>query len=372
MHILITVNKTWNIFNYRRAIVEAFIQEGHSVTVLVPYDEYVIKLERLGCKVVHLEMDVSGLSPYKDIKLIGKMKSVFLAEKPDLIFSYTIKNNIFGALAARALDIPFIPNVTGLGTAFLSGGFLKLISEWLYGFSFRHLKTIFFQNEDDINLFIEKKIVTINQAKLLPGSGINLEHFSPVAYPTKDNAPIFLMIARLIGDKGVFEFIAAARKIRADHPQVRFQLLGEVNVTNRTAIDMQTVKSWEDEGIIEYLGGSDDVRPFISAAHCVVLPSYREGAPRSLIEAAAMSRPLIATDVPGCRSVVDDKKTGYLCKVRDEDDLVRRIYDFLELSIKSKAHMGRLGRVKMIENFDQDFVIKAYQKALKSELLKLK
>jgi glycosyltransferase involved in cell wall biosynthesis len=371
MHVLITVNKTWNILNYRREIVEAFIQDGHSVTVLVPCDEYVTKLERLGCKVVHLEMDVSGLSPYKDIKLIGKMKRIFLAEKPDLIFSYTIKNNIFGALAAHALDIPFIPNVTGLGTAFLSGGLLKFISEWLYGLSFRHLKTIFFQNEDDMSLFIKKKIVTIQQAKLLPGSGINLEHFSPVAYPRKDNAPIFLMIARLMRDKGVFEFIAAARKIKADQPQVRFQLLGPVNVANRAAISMETVKSWEDEGVIEYLGTSDDVRPHISAAHCVVLPSYREGAPRSLIEAAAMSRPLITTDVPGCRSVVDDKKTGYLCNVRDEDDLVRSIYDFLELPIKSKAHMGRVGRVKMIENFDQAFVVKAYQNALKSEFLNI-
>ena len=172
------------------------------------------------------------------------------------------------------------------------------------------------------------------------------------------------MIARLLRDKGVFEYVAAARKVKLDYPGACFQLLGAVDTANRTAIDAATVTLWEREGIINYLGTTDDVRPYIAAAHCVVLPSYREGAPRTLIEAAAMARPLIATDVPGCRSVVDDGKTGYLCKVRDSDDLARCIETFLVLPHTKKSRMGCAGRKKMAKSFDQAIVAQAYRDAL--------
>lgn len=367
MHILITSNSAWNVLNFRRAIVETLIADGHNVTVLVPFDNSVSKLEFLGCKVLHLKMCVKSLSPLRDLKLISNMRNIFQTERPDVIFSYTIKNNIFGALAVRPLEIPFIPNITGLGTAFLSGGFLQLIAECLYNLAFYKLNIVFFQNEDDKNLFINKKLVTTHQAKLLPGSGVDLNHFTPMDYPVENKAPIFLMISRILSDKGIFEFIAAARKIKTVHPLVRFQLLGAIDTGNSKAISLTRVKTWEAEGVIEYLGTSDDVRPYITAAHCVVLPSYREGAPRSLIEAAAMSRPLIATDVPGCRSVIDDKKTGFLCRARDEDDLVNSINNFLKLSSYDRACMGRLGRIKMVKSFDQDIVVKAYQNALASD-----
>tara|TARA_B110000211_G_scaffold17320_1_gene18072 strand:+ start:3026 stop:3583 length:558 start_codon:yes stop_codon:yes gene_type:complete len=175
------------------------------------------------------------------------------------------------------------------------------------------------------------------------------------------------MIARLLRDKGVLEYVAAARKVKSVHPRARFQILGAVDAANRTAIDAATFKSWQEEGVIEYLGTADDVRPHIAAAHCVVLPSYREGARRTLIEAAAMARPLIATDVPGCRSVVDDGVTGYLCEVRDGDDLARRMEELLALSQAERAHMGLAGRAKMVKNFDQAIVVEAYRNALTSE-----
>ena len=367
MHILITVNAAWNVVNFRRPIVEEMIADGHSVTVLAPYDNSVATLESLGCKVLPLEMSVKGLNPLQDIKLIGRMRKVFRAEQPDAIFSYTIKNNIFGALAARPLGIPFIPNVTGLGTAFLSGGFLKRIAEGLYRRAFHNLGVIFFQNEDDRDLFLERRLVTAQQARLLPGSGIDLIHFAATDYPPESDAPVFLMIARLLRDKGVLEYVAAARKVKSVHPRARFQILGAVNAANRTAIDAATVKSWQEEGVIEYLGTADDVRPHIAAAHCVVLPSYREGAPRTLIEAAAMARPLIATGVPGCRSVVDDGVTGYLCKVRDGDDLARSMDTFLVLTRDERAQMGLAGRAQMAAHFDQAIVVEAYRNALASE-----
>ena len=366
MHILITVNAAWNVLNFRRPLVAAMIADGHSVTVLAPRDDSVAALESLGCRFLPLAMSVKGLNPMQDVKLIGRMRKIFREEQPDAIFSYTIKNNIFGALAARTLGIPFIPNVTGLGTAFLSGGFLQFIAEGLYRRAFRNLSVIFFQNEDDRNLFLERKLVTKLQARLLPGSGIDLTHFAATAYPTDSDAPVFLMIARLLRDKGALEYVAAARKVKSEHPSARFQLLGAVDAANRTAIDATTVASWQEEGIIEYLGTADDVRPHIAAAHCVVLPSYREGAPRTLIEAAAMARPLIATDVPGCRSVVDDGVTGYLCKVRDGDDLAKSLDAFLALPREERARMGLAGRAKMAASFDQAIVVQAYRDALAS------
>lgn len=367
MHILITVNSAWNVLNFRHPIVVAMIADGHRVTVLAPHDDSVATLEGLGCRFLPLEMSVKGLNPLQDIKLIGGMRKVFRAEKPDVIFSYTIKNNIFGALAARPLGIPFIPNVTGLGTAFLSGGFLQRVAEGLYRRAFRNLGVIFFQNEDDRDLFLERRLVTPQQAHLLPGSGIDLNHFYVMDYPPESDVPVFLMIARLLRDKGVIEYLAAARKVKAKRPNARFQLLGAIDAANRTAIDVAIVKSWQEEGVIEYLGTADDVRPHIAAAHCVVLPSYREGAPRTLIEAAAMARPLIATDVPGCREVVDNGETGHLCKVRDCDDLARSMEVFLALSQTEKTKMGLAGRAKMVTSFDQAIVVEAYRNALSSE-----
>jgi glycosyltransferase involved in cell wall biosynthesis len=364
MHILITVNAAWNVLNFRHPIVVAMIADGHRVTVLAPHDDSVATLEGLGCRFLPLEISVKGLNPLQDIKPIGRMRKVFRAEKPDVIFSYTIKNNIFGALAARPLGIPFMPNVTGLGTAFLSGGFLQRVAEVLYRRAFRNLGFIFFQNKDDRDLFLERRLVTPQQAHLLPGSGIDLNHFYVTDYPPESDAPVFLMIARLLSHKGVIEYLAAARKMKAKRPNARFQLLGAIDAANRTAIDVAIVKSWQEEGVIEYLGTTDDVRPNIAAAHCVVLPSYREGSPRTLIEAAAMARPLIATDVPGCREVVDDGVTGYLCKVRDSSDLARCMDTFIALTRTDRVQMGLAGRAKMATSFDQAIVVEAYRNAL--------
>ena len=368
LHILMTVNTAWNIWNFRRPLVEALIADGHHVTVLAPHDESVAALEELGCRFLQLDMSVKGLNPLQDLALMRRFKRIFRTEQPDAILSYTIKNNIFGAMAAHALNIPFFPNVSGLGTAFLSGGTLQTVAEGLYRRAFAHLPRVFFQNEDDRDLFVKRKLVAPRQAHVLPGSGIDLERFPLTDYPQQREAPVFLMIGRLLRDKGVLEYVEAARQVKSDHPKTRFQLLGAVDAANRTAIDAATVRSWEEEGVIEYLGTADDVRPHIAAAHCAVLPSYREGAPRTLIEAAAMARPLIATDVPGCRDVVVDNVNGYLCKVRDSASLAETFEKFLALPLASKAEMGRAGRSKMEADFDQGIVVQAYMDAMNAQL----
>lgn len=366
MHILMTVNAAWNIWNFRRPIVEALLADGHRVTVLAPPDDSVPDLERIGCRFRPLEMSVKGLNPVQDLKLQRRLTRIFRQEAPDAILSYTIKNNIFGARAARAVGVPFIPNVTGLGTAFLSGGLLQSVAERLYRRAFGKLPIVFFQNEDDRDLFIDRKLVRADQARLLPGSGIDLNRFAVAEMPAPDAPPAFLMIARLLRDKGAIEFVEAARQVKAAHPKARFQLLGATGSENRTAIDSATVDAWVAEGVVEYLGTTDDVRPAIAAAACVVLPSYREGAPRTLIEAAAMARPLIATNVPGCRAVVDRDISGFLCEVRSADSLARAMDRFLALTPKEREAMGRAARAKMEREYDQAFIVEAYRAALAS------
>ncbi len=312
MHILITANTAWNIWNFRRPVVDMLVGIGHRVTVLAPLDDFVSDLESLGCRVCALEMSVKGLNPIADIKLQHRFKGIFHAEKPDVVLSYTIKNNIYGARAARAQGVPFLPNVTGLGTAFMSGKLLQTVAEQLYRRSFRKLPKVFFQNEDDRDFFLSRSLVRPDQALLLPGSGVDLTHFAPAEMPTFEDPPVFLMIARLLRDKGVVEFVNAARVLRVIYPEVRFQLLGAIGREKRNAIDSMTLDNWVAEGVIEYLGTTNDVRPAIEAASCVVLPSYREGAPRALIEPSAMARPEIAKNVPGCRAVVDNNVSGFI------------------------------------------------------------
>lgn len=365
MHILMTVNASWNILNFRRPVVEALVQAGHAVTVLAPADDTVARLGALGCRFLPLEMDVKGLNPLRELALMTRFYRLFRAERPDVILSYTIKNNIFGAMAAKALRIPFIPNVSGLGTAFLSGGALQRLVEMLYRRAFAGLPVVFFQNSEDLDLFESRGLVAPGQGRVLPGSGIDLERFAPAPYPAAGSAPVFLLVARLLRDKGVVEYVEAARQVKARHHGVRFQLLGAVDAANRSAIDAETLRGWVSEGVVDYLGTTDDVRPFIAAASCVVLPSYREGAPRTLIEAAAMARPLIATDVPGCRAVVEQGRSGLLCKVRDPSSLAEEILRFLDLSHEEREAMGQAARAHMVRDYDQARVVAAYLQAIK-------
>ena len=364
MNILMTVNAAWNIWNFRRPLVEALSADGHTITVLAPSDGSVADLEQIGCRFTPLEMSVKGLNPAQAICLQHRLKSIFQEEQPDAILSFTIKNNIFGARAARVVGAPFVPNVTGLGTAFLSSKLLQTVTEQLYRGSFAALPVVFFQNEDDRDLFLDRRLVRADQARLLPGSGIDLKRFAPVPMPEPEESPVFLMIARLLRDKGVLEFVEAARRVKSRHPRARFQLLGAAGSENRSAIDRSTVDAWVAEGVVEYLGTTSDVRPEIAAASCVVLPSYREGAPRTMIEAAAMARPLIATDVPGCRAVLDRDVSGFFCEVRNDESLATAMERFLALSPDAQKAMGAAGRAKMQREFDQALVVDAYRAAL--------
>jgi len=365
MHLLMTVNAAWNLVNFRRGLVAALLDDGHRLTVLAPRDESADTLEEMGCRVVDLPMDNKGVSPLRNLALLWRLWRRMGQDRPDAVLGYTIKNNIFGALAARARGIPVVPNVTGLGTAFLSGRRLQRLVEALYRHAFARAPVVFFQNQDDCDLFLRLGLVTAGQARVLPGSGIDTSAFAPEPMPSHAaDEPVFLMIARVLRDKGVEEFVTAARTIRARHPRAVFRLLGPLGAENRSAIPPETVHAWQDEGVIDYSGTAPDVRPHIARADCVVLPSYREGMPRTLLEAAAMARPVIATDVPGCREALVEGQTGLLCRARDGASLAEACARFIALPSDSRAAMGLAGRARIERQFDQELVIATYREVV--------
>lgn len=359
--ILISANASWNIYNFRAGLIRAFREQGHEVVAVSPTDTYSPKFAELGCSYLPLAIDNKGASPLRDFGLFLRYLRLLRRERPDVYLGYTVKPNVYGSLAAHLLRVPVVNNVSGLGTAFIRDSWLTRIVKALYWLALRSSATVFFQNKDDLSLFIKLKLVQPEQAALLPGSGIDLEQFRPQQTESaQPGALCFMLIARLLRDKGVGEFVDAARMVKAQFPDARFQLLGFLDAENRTAISKATIDEWVSEGIIEYLGVADDVRSYIAASDCVVLPSYREGTPRTLLEAAAMGKPLIATDVPGCCEVVEHGKNGFLCDVRNPTDLAQKILDFIDLSDEKRIRMGQASRIKAEREFDENTVIQRY------------
>lgn len=362
MKAVISINTSWNIFNFRAGLISALQKEGVEVVALAPTDGYSPALERLGCRHVPLPMDNMGTNPVRDLGLFIRYLLALRKEKPDVYLSWTIKPNVYGSLAAHTLGIPVINNVSGLGTTFIHQGWLTRLVRVFYRTAFLRSQTVFFQNSEDYRLFTETGLVRPAQGGILPGSGVNIASFTiqPPVQRSLNEGPVFLLVARLLWDKGIAEFVEAARQVRRTIPQARFQLLGFLDVENRTAVPGTTVENWEREGIIEYLGHTDDVRPYMRDSDCVVLPSYREGAPRSLLEAAAMGRPLIATDTTGCRDIVENGVNGWLCKVKDASDLAERMLAFASLPLEERRQMGHNSRLLVETKFDEAIVIRSY------------
>jgi glycosyltransferase involved in cell wall biosynthesis len=302
-------------------------------------------------------MQRSGTNPLKDLACLRDLARIVREERPQIFFGFTIKPNIYGSIACALFKVPAVPNVSGLGTTFLGSPLLRRAISLMYRVAFAGAPAVFFQNPDDRDLFVSLRIVKAGQALVLPGSGIDLSSFAPVKLPKELR---FLMIARLLRDKGVREFVEAARKLRFALPTATFFLLGEPDRGNPTAVGKDELDEWIAEGAIQYLGSTADVRQFIANATAVVLPSYREGLPRTLLEGAAMARPLIATDVPGCRQVVRDGVTGYLCEPRSADSLATAMMRFALTSHEERVSMGESARIMVEEEFDEALVIRAY------------
>ncbi len=370
--ILISINTAWNLLNFRAGLINGLISSGFEVITVAPPDKYVAELELLGCRFVHLEMDNQGTHPVRDLLLLWRYCQLLKTEKPDLCLFYTVKPNVYGSLASSLFGIPFINNVSGLGAVFIQGGWLKRFVSALYKLAFRNSYRVFFQNRDDLRLFLENKLVKVELSDLLPGSGINLYRFTPVGdINRKPLTPPFrfLLIARMLKDKGVVEFVNAAHLLKKLDLKVEFCLLGFLDVQNPAAISSEQMKEWTDQGFVKYLGVSDDVREQIASADCIVLPSYREGLPRTLLEAAAMGKPIITTNVVGCKEVVEHGINGFLCEVKNAQDLGLKMKEMLLLSEDQRRLMGENGRLKMEKEFDENIVIQKYLQAIDLALL---
>ena len=368
MTIMIVANTSWYLYNFRLGLIKSLLERGYQVFTLVPEDEFSDKLSQKGCHHIHLEMDNKGLNPVSDLRMKNKLTDIYSEINPDLIIHYTIKPVLYGSMVAGKLGISFMNNITGLGTVFIRRNWVTWLVKRLYRHSQKNADYIFFQNSDDRELFNREKMISEDMPQeVIPGTGIDTDHFNVRPYP-ESNPVTFLLIARMLWDKGVREFVEAARQIKSEFSNVNFQLLGFLDVENRTAISRIQVERWDKDGIVEYLGYTDDVREHIAFSSCVVLPSYREGLPRTLLEAAAMGRPIIATDVTGCREVVEHGANGYLCKERDANDVAEKMKDMINLSTDERREMGLKGRKKMEENFDEKSVVQKIVNRIESVL----
>jgi len=348
---------------FRCGLIRALKEGGFEPIVVAPIDPVAEdRMAELGVERIVVDMERSGLNPFADFRLLLRYRSILQRLRPIAYLGFTIKPNIYGSLAARSAGVPAIPNISGLGTVFIKRGLLLGLVSRLYRAALRGAPVVFFQNPDDRALFVERRFVRPHQARLLPGSGVDLDRFKPVPLPA---GPVtFLFIGRLLGDKGVRELVEASRIVRKQGDDIRIRLLGPLDEGNRTAISRAELDQWIGEGLVAYLGETEDVRPFIEDATAVVLPSYREGLPRSLLEAAAMGRPLIATDVPGCREVVADGVNGFLCRVNEPESLAAALLRFADLPVVARSAMGSESRRKVEERFSESVVTAAYLEAL--------
>jgi len=363
--IIVSSNYAWTIYNFRMPLIRRLKKEGYKVCVLTQFDGYEKQIESEVDVIKSLFISRKGVNPFVDFFTIIDFTLNILKFKPHMILMFSIKPVIYGSLAAKVTNIPSIAMITGLGSAFITNSWITKVVKSLYRFSLSSTSVVFFQNVDDRKIFLQDKLVDEKICRYSPGSGVNIDRFKYTKLPNTDSIT-FLLIARMLWDKGIGEFVDAAKSIKMKYPHVRFQLLGPLGVQNRTSIKESEVKAWESEDIIEYLGETDNVANFIEKACCIVLPSYREGTSRVLLEAAAMGRPLIATDVPGCREVVEDGITGFLCMPRDYVDLSLKIELMLKLSYEARQLMGAKGREKIEKEFRQEIVCDLYIDAIKS------
>lgn len=356
--VLFLVNHDVVIYNFRLELVERLLAEGHQVVISSPYGERIDDLKKLGCEYCEITMSRHGMNPFKEIALIHQYKKLLRSVAPDIVFSYTIKPNIYGAIACRAMNIPCVANITGLGTAVENGGIVQKITVALYKYAFTKIQTVFFQNTENRQFFIDQKIA-VDKHKLLPGSGVNLQRFAPMEYPSSDKAE-FAFISRIMKEKGIDQYLEAAEHIRAKYPNTVFHVCGFCEQAYEDRL-----RELHERGVIAYHGMLRDIKPLMKDIHCTIHPTYYpEGLSNVLLESSACARPIITTNRSGCREVIDDCVNGYIVHEKDSADLINKIEKFLALSYEQKKEMGLRGREKVEREFDRNIVVEKYLKEL--------
>ncbi|WP_192459539.1 glycosyltransferase family 4 protein [Musicola keenii] len=367
--VIITANTSWYVYNFRKNTILHFLELGCKVLVVSPYDPYADKLIAIGCEFIHIKIDSKGINPINDVILFFRFYSIFLKKKPNVVLNFTPKNNIYSTLAASLLNIKVVNNIAGLGSVFIKNGMVSQIVKVLYKISQPKAGMIFFQNEEDRHLFLRHNLVDRAKTERIPGSGVDISRFT-VRLAPDDGIVRFLLVARMLYEKGILHYVEAARYFRNKYgDKVEFRLLGFLDVDNPSAISCEQMNNWEDEGCIQYLGVSDKVEDEIGFVDCVVLPSYyREGVPKSLLEAAAMGKPIVTTNNVGCRETVSHGVNGYLCQPRSTESLIESLELIIGMSHQDRTDMGMKSRNKAESEFDEKIVIGQYVDTIKKLL----
>ena len=346
-------NNDVGLYKFRRELVEELLR-GHEVHICLPDGGYIRKLTEMGCVYHVCEFDRHGTNPLAELKQISFYKKLLRSVKPDLAFTYTIKPNVYAGMACASLGVPYVANITGLGTAIENGGLMQKFLLLLYRLGLRKARKVFFQNESNRDFMSSKGIVK-GPYGMLPGSGVNLQEHKAESYPEEKEPLILVNVGRIMKDKGADEILYAAKEIRKEHPEVIFRLIGGFDGAYE-----EKVQAAAAAGEIEYLGQQSDVHACLKEAHAIVHASYHEGMSNVLLEAAACARPVIATDVAGCRETYENGVSGIACRARDAGDLVRAIREFIQMPYDQKARMGQAGRRKAEQEFDRAIVIERY------------
>lgn len=356
--ILVITNHSYMLWRFRRELIQELMKESEMI-ISTPFVGHEEDFAAMGCRMIETPVDRRGINPATDFQLYKNYVKILKTEQPDLVITYSIKPNVYAGYACRRLHIPYCVNVQGLGTAFQKAALARIVTA-MYKIALKKARTVFFENEKNAKIFQDKKIVTASQMCILHGAGINLEHHAYQPYPEND-AIHFLYLGRIMKEKGMDELFYAIRKLYETSDQkIVLDLVGFFEDAYKEA----TEKLVED-GIAVFHGFQEDPRPYYAKADCIVLPSYHEGMSNVLLEAAATGRPLITSDIPGCREAVDNEKTGFLCEVKNEEDLFQKMEKFVKLTRQEREEMGRCGRRKMEREFDKKDVVKKTIEAIK-------
>lgn len=351
MRILILTNFDVGLYQFRKELISELLN-NNEVFISLPYGKLVDKLQNMGCEFINTPLDRRGVNPLKDVKLIKQYKRIICKVNPDYVITYTIKPNIYGGYICGKLGIPYAVNITGLGTAFQKRGFLRSIVTKLYKLGLKRAKVVFFENSGNKQVFIDNGIVDIKQVCLLNGAGVNTAWYQFTPYP-KDETPVrFLFIGRIMKEKGVEELFIAMRRVLNDGYNAQLSMVGEFEENYKKIID-----KYQDEGWLKYYGYQEDVRPYIEQSHCFVLPSWHEGMANTNLECASMGRPVITSNIHGCKEAVDEGVTGFLCEKKNANDLYQKMKKLIALPNEERKAMGLAGRKRMEEYFDKKKVV---------------
>jgi len=351
--ILIISNVTGGLYSFRKELIEQLAKENR-VVILASFSGREDELRAFGCELIETKFDRHGKNPLQELKLISMYKKYLREIKPDIVFTYTIKPNIYGGMACSDLKIPYVANITGLGTALENPGLMQKITIPLSRYGLRKAKKVFFQNSENRDFMLRHKIVKDNY-ELIPGSGVNLDQYQVLEYPDGDTVD-FVFIARIMKEKGIDQYLDAAKYFREKYPYTRFHICGNCEQAYEGIL-----KELHDNGTVIYHGRINDISGMHSISQCTIHPTYYpEGMSNVLLESCACGRPIITTNRSGCREVVDDGVNGYVVNQKDSQDLIEKIEKFLSLSREERRDMGLAGRAKVEREFDRKIVIGKY------------